>query len=64
MVGIRQLFLAWATARWPGELFIIYICYPLGWFMNALLLFIYMMIVLKKMWRQAEERNMAESRAV
>ena len=64
MVGIRQLFLAWATAKWPGELFIIYICYPIGWFMNALLLFIYMMIVLKKMWRQAEERNMAESRAV
>ena len=53
MVGIRQIFLAVATAR-SSSLDIIYASFPIGWGAAMLLLLIYAGIVVKKMWRDAE----------
>lgn len=53
MVGIRQIFLAVATAR-SSSLDIIYASFPIGWGAAMVLLLIYAGIVVKKMWRDAE----------
>lgn len=53
MVGIRQVFLAVATAR-SSSLDIIYASFPIGWGAAMVLLLIYAGIVVKKMWRDAE----------
>lgn len=54
MVGLRQLYLALATARWPGEVCVIYSSFPTGWLFAALFLLIYLLLVRKRMWAQAE----------
>ena len=53
MVGIRQIFLAVATAG-SSSLDIIYASFPIGWGAAMVLLLIYAGIVVKKMWRDAE----------
>ena len=57
MVAVRQVFLAWATARWPLEIRIIYYSFPIGWGATMLLLLIYTFLILKRMWREAEENS-------
>ncbi len=54
MVGIRQLFLAAATKK-SSSLQVIYASFPIGWGAAMLLLLIYTLIIIKKMWRDAEE---------
>ena len=54
MVGMRQLFLALATARWPGEICVINASFPFGWGFAMLFLLIYMLLIRKRMWREAE----------
>ena len=56
MVGIRQIFLAVATAR-SSSLDIIYASFPIGWGAAMVLLLIYAGIVVKKMWRDAEDEG-------
>ncbi len=58
MVGIRQVFLAVATAR-SSSLDIIYASFPIGWGAAMLLLLIYAAVVVKKMWRDAEAEGAA-----
>ena len=53
MVGIRQLFLAAATKK-IGTLQVIYASFPIGWGAAMLLLAVYALIVIRKMWRDAE----------
>ncbi len=62
MVGIRQLFLAWAMARW-GTLQIIFISFPLGWAATALLLLVYALLIYKKIWREAEHFSAEKRKA-
>lgn len=54
MVGVRQLFLAWAMPRY-GSIRVIYACYPIGWGSTMIFLLIYTLIVLKRMWRDVEK---------
>jgi Na+-driven multidrug efflux pump len=54
MVAMRQLFLALATARWPGEICVINASFPFGWSFAMLFLLIYMLLIRKRMWREAE----------
>ena len=56
MVVLRQLFLALATARWPGELCVINASFPFGWTLAMLFLLTYTLIIRKKMWKEAEEK--------
>ena len=56
MVGIRQIFLAWATARWPGELMVIYFGFPLGWGSTMVILIVYILLIRKAIWKDAELR--------
>ena len=54
MVGARQLFLAIATRRW-SSVRVIYAAYPIGWAAAMLLLLLYTLVSMKKMWRETEE---------
>ena len=54
MVGVRQLFLALAMPRY-GTIRVVYAAFPIGWGVTLLLLVIYTLIILKKMWKKAEE---------
>ena len=56
MVVLRQLFLALATARWPGKLCVINASFPFGWTLAMLFLLTYTLIIRKKMWKEAEEK--------
>ena len=57
MVALRQIYLALATARWPGKLCVINASFPFGWCFAMLFLLGYTLIIRKKMWRQAGERG-------
>lgn len=56
MIGVRQLFLAWAMSKY-GTVKVIYACFPVGWASATLLLLLYTLFVLKHMWRSAEKRE-------
>ena len=53
MVGARQLFLALATRRW-SSVKVIYAAYPVGWAAAMLLLLVYTLLSVKRMWAEAE----------
>ena len=58
MVGLRQIYLAVATARDPS-LKIVLSSFPLGWAAATVLLLVYTAFVIRKMWRDAEEEEPA-----
>jgi len=47
MVGVRQLYLAWAMPRYESVR-IIYACYPIGWGAAMVFLLIYTLVILKR----------------
>ena len=57
MVGLRQIYLALATAHWPGEICVIYSSFPTGWTFAMLFLLAYLLLVRKRMWKEAEEKT-------
>ena len=63
MVGLRQLYLAVATARDPSSLQIVYNSFPLGWAAATVLLLAYAAVVIRKMWRDAEEEGVGAETA-
>ena len=62
MVGLRQISLAVATARDPSSLQIVFNSFPLGWAAATLLLLAYTAVVIRKMWRDAEEEPAAAAK--
>ena len=56
MVGVRQLYLALATQR-SGSLQVIYNSFPIGWGAAMVLLLGYTAVIIKRMWREAEEEG-------
>ena len=60
MVGLRQLYLAVATAGDPSSLKIVLASLPLGWAAATVLLLLYTAVVIRKMWRDAEEEGLPE----
>ena len=54
MIGVRQVFLAWATPKF-GTVRVIYAAFPVGWCAAALFLLIYMLFRLKRMWGDIEK---------
>ena len=60
MVGLRQLYLAVATAWDPSSLKIVLAGFPLGWAAAMVLLLLYTAVVIRKMWRDAEEEGLPE----
>ena len=55
MVGARQLFLAIAT-KLTDSIKVIYASFPVGWGVAAVLLTVYTLIVIKRVWQEAENR--------
>ena len=56
MIGIRQIFLAVTTAR-SASIRVIYASFPVGWASATILLLIYTGVVLKTVWREAENET-------
>lgn len=56
MIGVRQLYLAWAMTKY-GTVQVIYASFPIGWASAMVLLMIYTAIVAKDMWRDVEEKD-------
>lgn len=59
MVVARQVFLAIAT-RYSDSIKVIYASYPIGWGVAAILLTIYTLMIMKRLWREAEAEGKPE----
>lgn len=61
MVAMRQIYLALATARWPGKICVINASFPFGWTFAMLFLLVYLLLVRRRMWQEAENKNGGEN---
>ena len=59
MVVMRQIFLALATVRWPEKICVLYASFPFGWVFAMLFLLVYLLLVRKTMWQNAEKKSEA-----
>lgn len=57
MIGVRQLYLAWAMAKYSA-VHVIYASFPIGWVSATVMLMIYTAIAARRMWRDVEEKDL------